>query len=69
MSSNIRHTTEEALFNWVEVWGVWWQEKEDATEALNDFSKHTHLVNRAVIENQNAFVLRVRIHTWQLVDR
>jgi hypothetical protein len=68
MSANMRRTTTEALLNWIEVWRVWWQEDEDATEALNDFSKGICFMNHAVVENQDALVLRERVHRRQLVD-
>jgi hypothetical protein len=46
-----RHTTTEALLNWIEIRRVWWQEKENLTAALNNFSKGACLVNRTVVEN------------------
>jgi hypothetical protein len=43
----------------IEIQGVQWQEKENVATALNYFSKGVGLVNRTVVENQNALVLRV----------
>jgi len=63
VSSNISQTIEEALFDWIEVWEVWWQEKKDATKALNEFLKHMHLVHYVVIKNQYALIPRIQIHT------
>ncbi len=58
----MRRTTTETLLNRVEIRGVQWQENDDATKTLDDFSKGLCLVNRAVVKDQYALVLRVRIH-------
>jgi len=62
VSTNTRHTTAETLLDWIEIGRVWGQEEEDATKALNDFSKGPCFVDRAVVENENALVLRERVH-------
>jgi len=63
-----RHTTAEALFDWIEIQRVWWQEKKDATETLNNFSKRTYLVDCTVVKDQYALVLGIRVHICQLED-
>ena len=64
----LRHTTAEALLNWIEVRRVWQQEEKNTTTTLNYLSKCTCLVDRTVVENQDAFVLRVEVHLWQLAE-
>lgn len=61
-------TTTEALLDWIEIRRVWWQEKKNLTTALNYFSKGVGLVNRAVVKNQDALVLRVGVHQRQLAN-
>ena len=64
----LRHITAEALLNWIEVQRVWWQEEKNTTATLNYLSKCTRLVDCTVVENQDAFVLRVGVHLWQLAE-
>ena len=69
MFANIeRHTIAEALFNWIEIWRVWWQEKKDTTETLNNFSKRMCLVDCTVVKDQYALVLGIRVYICQLED-
>jgi hypothetical protein len=63
-----RHTIAEALFNRIEIWRVWWQEKKDTTETLNNFSKCMCLVDCTVVKDQYALVLGIRVHICQLED-
>ena len=63
-----RHTVAEALFDWIEIRRVQWQEKKDATKTLNNFSKRMCLVDCTVVKDQYALVLGIRVHICQLED-
>ena len=63
-----RHTATEAFLDWIEIRRVRRQKTKNVAASLNYFLEGTRLVNCTVVENQDALVLRVRVHFWQLND-
>jgi hypothetical protein len=57
-----RLTTTEALFDRVEIGGVWWKKYQEDSLCLNKLANGIDAVNRAVIQDNDTAVLRVTVH-------
>jgi len=61
-----RLTAAETLLDRIEIGRIGWQKDEDTTVAFHDLAKGICLVNGTIVEDQDAFVLRVGIHFGEL---